>query len=448
MKRIIYLLTAMTVSMALNAQELVPGETLGLEKAIDMALANNKSLQIQRHLVEEAQTDVFKGNAGLLPTVSFQSSATLDNNQSDIAIRTFTDNPPLVNLDESGVQSTTITAGLRADYVVIGGLSGKYRYRLFQQGASLALYQQEAVLNEVILGVSELFVDIAKLQSREELLEENVEISRRRLVRIQNQVKFGQATGALKLNAQTEINQDLNALDNVRLLKNNLVKELNFLLGIDAASDYQVSVDYQPQSPFSPATLTASVLANNAELKINKALINTANTQVRLSESGRYPRLNAFANYGYFRQENDVQQLAELQTLGYSVGLSLSYNLFDGHRTKRNIQKAKIGLERTQTQELLKQDELVKEAIKENSQLQLLQNQLTREEENLSTFEDNYARTQQRFGNGSATSLDLRDAQLALLNARIGINDVRLEIVRSSFRLKKLTGELVNVQEN
>ena len=448
MKRIIYLIIAVSINIALSAQDLVQGEILSLESAIDMVLSNNKSLKIQRQLVEEAQTDVFKGNAGLLPTVSFRSSATLDNNQSDIAIRTFMDNPPLVNLDENGVQSTTLTAGVRADYVVIGGFSGKYRYKLFQQGAELALYQQEAVLNDIILGVSELFVDIAKLQSREELLEENVEISRKRLDRIQNQFKFGQATGALKLNAQTEINQDLNALDNVRLLKNNLIKELNFLLGIDAASDYRVSVNYQAQGPLDPTTLNAKVLANNAELKINKVLINTADTQVRLSESGRYPRLNAFADYGYFRQENDVQQLAELQTLGYSVGLTLSYNIFDGNRNKRSIQKARIGLERSQTQEQLKQDELVKEAIKENSQLRLLRNQLTREEENLSTFQDNYSRTQQRFENGTATSLDLRDAQRALLNARIGINDAKLEIVKSSFRLKKLIGELVEEKEN
>ena len=443
MKRIIYLWIAVVYSMTGHAQDKVPGENLSLEKAIDMALANNKSLQIQRQLVEEAQTDVFKGNAGLLPTVSFQGTTTLDNNQADIAIRTFTDNPPLVNLDENDVQSTTITAGLRADYVVIGGFSGKYRYQLLQQGAELALAQQEAVLNDIILGVSELFIDIAKLQSREELLEENVEISRKRLGRIEDQVKFGQATGSLKLNAQTEINQDLNALDNVRLLKNNLIKELNFLLGVDAALDYQVSINYLAQDALDLATLTSRVLDNNPDLKINDALINTSKTQVRLSQTGRLPRLNAFANYGYFRQENDLQQLAELQTIGYSVGLNLSYNIFDGNRTKRGIQKAKIALDRTQTQQELKQDELVKEAIKENSQLSLLQNQLTREEENISTFQDNYSRTQQRFENGNATSLDLRDAQRALLNARIGIEDIRLELIKSSLRLKKLTGDLV-----
>ncbi len=444
MKRILYVLLAVTLATASQAQQLIQGETLSLEKAIDIALANNKSLAIQRQLVEEAQTDVFKGNAGLLPTISFQGGLTLDNNQADIAIRTFTDNPPLVNLDESGVQSTTINAGLRADYVVIGGLSGKYRYQLFQQGAEMALNQQEVVLNEIILGVSELFVDIAKLQSREELLVENVAISQKRLTRIENRVAFGKATGGLKLNAQTEINQDLNALDNVRLLKNNLIKELNFMLGIDAASDYNVAVVYSPQLPLNPATISANVLAGNAELKINETLVNTADTQLRLSESGKYPKLNAFANYGYYRQENDVQQLAELQTVGYTVGLSLSYNIFDGNRTKRKVQKARIGLERFQTEKSLKQDELVKEAIKENSQLRLLQNQLIREEDNLSTFEDNFRRTQQAFQNGTATSLDLRDAQRALLNAKISINDAKLETVKSSFRLKKLTGELIS----
>ena len=444
MKKLIYLLAGCCFSFWLPAQTLINQQSLSLEEAIDIALANNKTLMIQRQLVEEAQSDVFKGNAGLLPTVSFQGGLSLDNNQADIAIRTFTDNPPLVNLDESGVQSTTISAGVRADYVVIGGMSGKYRYRLFQQGAELALNQQEVVLNEIILGVSELFVDIAKMQSREALLEESLEISRERLSRIERLFKFGQATGALKLNAQTEINQDLNALDNVRLLKNNLMKELNFMLGVDPASDYKVAVAYTVQLPMDATTLSRKVLDNNAELKINHTLINVAETEVRLSESGRYPRLNAFANYGYFRQENDIQQLAELQTIGYTVGLSLNYNIFDGNRTKRKIQKAQIGRERYENEKSLKQDELVKEAIKENSQLRLLQDQLAREEQNLATFEDNYARTQEGFENGTATSLDLRDAQRSLLNARLSINDAKLEIVKSSLRLKKLMGELIS----
>lgn len=444
MKKLIYLLAGCCFSFWLPAQTLINQQSLSLEEAIDIALANNKTLMIQRQLVEEAQSDVFKGNAGLLPTVSFQGGLSLDNNQADIAIRTFTDNPPLVNLDESGVQSTTISAGVRADYVVIGGMSGKYRYQLFQQGAELALHQQEVVLNEIILGVSELFVDIAKLQSREALLEESLEISRERLSRIERLFKFGQATGALKLNAQTEINQDLNALDNVRLLKNNLMKELNFMLGVDPASDYKVAVAYTVQLPMDATTLSRKVLDNNAELKINHTLINVAETEVRLSESGRYPRLNAFANYGYFRQENDIQQLAELQTIGYTVGLSLNYNIFDGNRTKRKIQKAQIGRERYENEKSLKQDELVKEAIKENSQLRLLQDQLAREEQNLATFQDNYSRTQEGFENGTATSLDLRDAQRSLLNARLSINDAKLEIVKSSFRLKKLMGELIS----
>ncbi|GAB5527318.1 MAG: TolC family protein [Roseivirga sp.] len=435
---------ALVMCMAARSQDLIKNETLNLERAIDIALANNKTLKIEKQFVEEARNDIYKGNAGLLPTVSFQGNVNLDNNQSNIAIRTFTDNPPLVNLDESGVQSTTVSAGLRADYVVIGGFSGRYRYQLLEQGATLAGYRQEAVLNEIVLAVSELFTDIAKLQSREELLEENVAISRKRLGRIENQFKFGQATGTLKLNAQTEINQDLNALDNVRLLKNNLMKELNFLMGVDAASDYRVTIVYDPQLPVDPATLSADIEENNAELKISKAFINTAGTQLKLSESGRYPRLSAYASYGYFRQENDVQQLAELETVGYSVGLRLSYNIFDGHRTKRNTQKARISLARSEDQQSLKKDELVKEAIKENSQLRLLQDQLGREQENLSTFEDNYRRTSERFENGTATSLDLRDAQRALLNARIGINDARLEIVKSSFRLRKLTGQLVS----
>jgi outer membrane protein len=446
-KIIISLLLVQAFGFPLYSQSTSEDQILTLEDAIDLAIVNNKQLKIQRNLVEIAENNVFKGNAGLMPSVRLASDAKLAENKANIDIRTFTDNPPLVKLEESGVQSTTLSAGVRADYLLIGGFGGKYRYKLLENERSISRYQQEVVLNELVLGISSLYLDIAKLQSREELLIENVEISREQLSRIENQIEFGQATGALALSAKTDINQELDALDNVRLLKNNLIKELNFLMGIAPETSFMVAVVFVDPAMMEVQELKSKVIENNPSLKINSEFVVVSSNQLKVSESIKYPTLNAFADYGYFRQQNQVQQLAKLETLGHSAGLSLSFTVFDGKRVNQGIRNAKIEVENAQTQLSLVEDELVKEAVKEQSQLVILKTKLGRQQNDLATFEDNFNRTKDRFERGLASSLDLREAQRSLFNARIGINDTKLDILQSMNRIRNLTGDFVSLME-
>ena len=445
MKKIIISLSLLQVFVfPLFSQTMEADKILTLEDAIDLAISNNKQLKIQRNLLEIADNNVFKGNAGLIPSVRLASDAKFAENTATIDIRTFSDSPPLVRINESGVQSTTLFAGVRTDYLLIGGFGGKYRYKLLENERSITRYQQEVVLNELMLGVSTVYLNIAKLQSREELLIENVEISQDQLARIKNQREFGQVNGALVLAAKTAINQELDALDNVRLLKDNLIKELNFLMGIAPETPYQVLVSFSDPSLLELQELKAMVIENNPKLKISSEFATVSNNQLKVRESVKYPQLNAFADYGYYRQQNDVQQLAKLETLGYSAGLSLNFTIFDGKRINQGIRNAKIDLENSQTQFSLTEDELVKEAVKEQSQLIILKTKLSRQESDLVTYKDNFTRTQDRFDSGLASSLDLREAQRALFNARVGINDAKLDILQSVNRIRNLTGHFIN----
>ncbi|MFT7363318.1 MAG: outer membrane protein, partial [Algoriphagus sp.] len=132
---------------------------------------------------------------------------------------------------------------------------------------------------------------------------------------------------------------------------------------------------------------------------------------------------------------------------GYSAGLSLSFTVFDGKRVNQGIRNAKIEVENAQTQLSLVEDELVKEAVKEQSQLVILKTKLGRQQNDLATFEDNFTRTKDRFERGLASSLDLREAQRSLFNARIGINDTKLDILQSMNRIRNLTGDFVSLMD-
>ena len=419
-------------------------DLLTLEKVIDLALTNNQALQIQRKSVEVATNNVFKGNANMLPTINLIANSEHINNNTEVGIRTFTDNPAFLNLEDDAAATTTHSVVVQADYQLLGGFSARYQYRLLQDQQNISRYQQEVLINNTILNVSELFLEIAKLQAREELLEENLVIGRDRVTRIEDQFQFGKVSGLDVLRAKTDLNQDQTALDNVLLAKNNLKRDLNFLIGLEPETKHRVSVTYQPPALLSLEELKEEVLAGNPRLKLDQVGIEVAENELKLNQSGLYPSLNAFANYGYLHQENDVQQVAELENIGYTVGLSLRYNIFNGNRTKNNIQNARINIGANKLRKEQTQDQLTAQAIKEQNNLAILQNQLEREEQNLDTFKESFSRTAERYYNGQASSLDLRDAQNALLNAQVTISDVKADILRSSLRLENIKGSFLD----
>ena len=151
-------------------------ETLTLEEAIDLALTNNQEITIQRKQTDIVRNNVYRGNAGLLPTISLIGNGSYSSGNTEVTLRTFAQSPQApsqITVDEDNVVTEQASAVLQADYVIFAGFSGQYRYRLLEHSATISRYQQEILVNNTVLSVAELFLEIAKLQRREEPLRRN-----------------------------------------------------------------------------------------------------------------------------------------------------------------------------------------------------------------------------------------------------------------------------------
>lgn len=418
---------------------------LSFEQAIDYALLNNRDIEIQRKEVEITENKIDAGEAGLQPRVTLISGADYMNNISDVEIRTFMENPAAINFNnEPNVETVNINSVIQVDYVIFSGFSGKYRYKILQNAGDLACYQQEVLINNIILVVSDLFFEIAKLQYQEELLQKSLALDSIRLQKVEDRKEFARSSGLDILNAQTNINLDLNTLDEIGLIKNNLILELNFIMGIDPTADYQVSANYLLPSDLEMGSIEQVIEDKNPLLKLLKEDITLSENQLMLNKANLYPQISSFANYGFFWQRNDLQQLAQIQNVGFTVGVSLRYNLFDGKRVKRSIEQATLNNNLSELKFLQAKEELFNNAMIEiNSQVNL-DTRLQREKENLNTFEENYQRTEERYLVGKSNSLEVREAQLTLLAAQLNIYQMQIDLLKSSLRLESIKGTLVN----
>ncbi|MEN1785453.1 MAG: TolC family protein [Bacteroidota bacterium] len=417
-------------------------ETLNLEQAIALALENNQALKIVQKQVAIADAQATRGNAGLLPTLNLIGNGNYANNDTELTIRTFLPDPPTQTFDENGVASTTLQGVVQADYQIFAGFRGKYQYKLLENQSNRSKYQQQATIQQTIAEVSTLFLEIAKLQRREELLRETLKITEDRIVRIQDQKAFGKATGLDVLNASTDLNRDRTVLDQVRLQKNTLKRDLNFLIGYVPERRYWVTASYSTAAITDLNQVKSAVRTKNPNVLLAQEGVLAAQNEIGIARSGALPQFGVFANYGYFYQENDVQQLAEITNVGYTVGGRLTLNLFNGGQSKTRVQTAKQRKETTKLEKAQLEDRLVTDAVTQVNRIRILEDQLSREQQNLNTFQQAFVRTEERFKNGKVTNLDIRDAQTALLNAQISISELQADLMIADIFLRTLMGAL------
>ena len=141
-----------------------------------------------------------------------------------------------------------------------------------------------------------------------------------------------------------------------------------------------------------------------------------------------------------------MQQLAEIENIGYGLGLSFRYQLFNGNQNRKATQTARLGGESALLKTQQAEARIEAQVAQEWNTLQTLNRQLVRREQDLKTYEETFARTRDRYFNGKLSSLDLREVQMALLQAKMEVDVTKVNIVQTTIRLNALTGELQQVR--
>ena len=141
-----------------------------------------------------------------------------------------------------------------------------------------------------------------------------------------------------------------------------------------------------------------------------------------------------------FWQRNDVQQLAEIQNIGGTIGISARYNLYDGGVKKNKIQNAQIASQIESLRRTELEDELLNTMKKEIASLNLIKSQLDREATNLETYRQNYDKVNEQYQLGKLPAITLREAQLALTQSKLVSANLKVEFVHIKSKIQLLMG--------
>ena len=419
-------------------------EVITKEEAIALALERNYGIEIAENEVEIAENNQGILNSGYLPSVTGRAGANYDLNDR------LTEPENGEALDQQGIESNSYNASVNLNYTLFDGLGRFYNYKSLKEQYDLSKLQARETIENTMLQLMTVYYEIARLTENVEVLEDVLETSKDRVTRAQYQFDYGQTNNLVVLNARVDVNNDSVNLLQTRQQLNNTKRDLNVLLDRQiTAKDFTVdtTVNFIPKLQLEAFIMEAET--NNVSLlQLDRNMAITA-YDIKISKSGYLPTIDLSGSYGWNYNRSAATAFfpgSRQTTDGISGGVSLNWNLFDGGATSVQVQNAKINYE---NQELRKKQVALGIRRDIANALGNYENRLyiyKVQEENVATNQDNFERSQEQFNLGRITSIEFRQAQVNLLDARTSLNLAKYDAKIAELELLQLTGQLLNIE--
>ncbi|TYP77308.1 TolC family protein [Aquimarina intermedia] len=429
------------------------GQTLTKQEAVRITLENNLGVKIVTNSIEIAENNKSILNSGYLPSLTGDAGANYQLANTTTSFPGVVDpdtGEPLADRVIEDAETQRYTAGLNLNYLLFDGLGRYYNYKRLKEQYNLSGLQARETIENTILQLFSVYYEVARLTENEAILEETLAISQERVQRSQYQFEYGQNNKLAVLNAKVDVANDSINLLTVRQSVLNAKRDLNVILNasdLDAPFQVDTIVAFLPKLQLD--TYLEKAEEHNVALLQNRSNLAINSYDIKISKSGFLPTIGLTGSYGWNQNRSPASaffpgNLSNTATLG--AGINLSWNLFDGGRTITQVKNSKIVLD---NQELAREQlelEVRRDIANAFGNYRNRLNIYKIQRQNVLTSENNFERSEERFKLGQITSIEFRQAQINLINAKTNKNQAKYTAKLAELQLLQLTGQLLNVQ--
>ena len=294
------------------------------------------------------------------------------------------------------------------------------------------------------VGLFSVYYNVAQLSENVALQQQSLQISKDRYKRVAYQFDYGQTNKLSVLNAQVDVNNDSIALLNTKQQYLNAKRDLYVVMGKNEEPNFEVDTVVILDLTPAKEELYARVKKNNVALLQLEKNIMISDFQIKANKAGYLPTIGLTGTYGWNRNNNNAASfIANSTNTGLSGGINLTWNLFDGGRTRSLVQNAKINYETQQLQKGQIELEITRDFNNSWEDYQTKLYVLQAQEKNVQTNAVNFYRTEEQFKLGQISSIEFRQAQLNLINAKNAKNIAKYDAKLAELQLLQLSGDLL-----
>ncbi|UOY08141.1 TolC family protein [Muricauda sp. SCSIO 64092] len=437
---------------------------LSKEEAVKITLENNLGIVIAKNDVEIAENNKSVLNSGFLPTLTGTAGANYQRDDSTFEFpgQFLRDDEGNVQIDSEGnpiqrpdaslfkAEAQRYNARLTADYVLFDGLGRLYDYKRLKEEYNLSELQSRETIETTVLQLFTVYFEMARVSENIQVLKDTYANTEDRLKRAEYSFEYGQINKLDVLNAQVDLVNDSINLMNERQLLENTMRDLNIILNEDLEQQFAVDTTIAFIDKIRLEGFLKEGEQNNVRMLQAKSNMTINDYTLKSSKSVFLPTIGLTGFYGWNLNQNAPGPFFPGVTVNnrrnFGLGANLTWNLFDGGNGITQLKNARVLLE---SQEAF-QKQIVLEVRRDIANAQGdYENRLKvfeLQEQNVFTATDNYNRSNERYKLGQITSVELRQAQINLLNAQTSRNLAKYNAKLAELQLLQLTGQLLNVE--
>ncbi len=442
-KILIFILTAILLNtVVISAQADSVDLVLTIDKAVSIALQNNYDIRIAQLSVQKAEEQITEAYAGAWPKLSLSGQYTRNLKSPVLFIPPNTPfNPSPNTLTFSIGAKNSYNLGVTLSQTIFDPRLGT-AISIAKKYSKYSDLSNESAKDEVIAQVKESFYSVLLSTKLVDVNEQGYKVAQANYENTGALYKQGAASEYDYLRAEVQLANVkpmlIEARNNLQLAKN----ALKNLLALDLNTTIEVQGEFKVEKVSQDLMERSNEILKDKnpalqQLSIQKLMLEE---NVNIEKAAYLPTLSAFGNYDWQTQDNTFKFSNYNWANTITVGLSLTYTLFDGFKRSARIQQAKIDVENL---------EVTKNKTEAGLRIGLMQSKLKMEEalDRIQAQEKSVQQAQRaleiaqtRYKEGVGTQLEILDTQNSLTQTRINYEKAVYDFLVAKTEWEKVLG--------
>ena len=387
-----------------------------LDKALEIALRQNRDIQIADQSRARAEAQITEARSGAFPLINVSAVYTRNIKNAVLFV------PPNTPINPTS-KTQTFELGSANAYQAGATLSQP----LFNWRVSVAMdiantysdYAErayETTQEDVVLQTKKAFYATLLMRELVRANREGLDVVRANLDNVRAQFKNGTAAEFDLLRAEVQVANTeplFIAAENAFALAKNSLKNL-LALPLDQEIDVRGDLTYQELQPDALENRRSEALNTNpmiAQLALQESLLEK---NISIERAAHYPTLNLTGSYQWQSQDNTFQFKNYLWANALNVGLQLSFPLFDGFKASARTEQAIVDHQQIMTTRRKAEEGLRLRIQSVELRMAEAKKRIEGQEKSLGQAQKAVRIAQTRFSSGVGTQLELMDTQVAM----------------------------------
>jgi outer membrane protein len=423
------------VALALAAPSNLAAETM--ESALARAYQGNPQLNAQRAIVRQNDEGVSQALSGYRPTLSATASVGEQYTNTTGVI------PPIPPNLPNGVSytvkgyTTPRSVGVNGGQTLFNGQQTANSVRKAESQVSAARETLRVMEESTLLAAATAYMDVSRDTANLEVQQNNIRVLQRTLKDTRNRFAAGQVTATDVAQAEAQLAAGEASLHGAESTLMTTKANYRRIIGVDPANLAPAS----PVDRLAPTTLNAAVavgIAENPSVTAAVYGVDVAQLQVKIAEGALWPTL---ALQGSVQQQTFSNILTPNLFLG-TVALNLSVPIYQGgaEYSAIRLNKEAEGERRLNVNQV--RDQIQANVVQSWGQLVAAKAQVEAAIRQNDAAERALEGVRNEAQAGQRTTLDVLNAEQALVNARVSLIVAQHDRVVASYSLVSAVGRL------